>query len=88
MRAVYRAVLHGNRLEWRDEVPAELPADRGVEVSVEILDNEDSPAAIRTRGADMAAPLEQLAAAGGPKSFGRRRPVGAGYPAGKVSSQS
>ncbi len=70
MRDTYRAVLHGNRLEWRDEEPAALPSDREVEVVVTILDHPDSLATSRARGIAMAAPLEQLAAAGGPKSFG------------------
>jgi hypothetical protein len=70
MRASYRAVLRGNRLKWRDEEPKELPPDRGVEVSVTILDTSDSPASVKRRGAAMAAALEQLAAAGGPRSFG------------------
>ena len=69
MRATYRAILHGNRLEWRDEKPEKLP-DRGVEVSVTILGLGESPVAARERGAAMAAPLERLAAAGGPKGFG------------------
>ncbi len=66
MRAAYRAVLRGNRLEWRDEKPEDLSPDRAVEVSVTVLDAPDSPA----RGAAMAAALEGLAAAGGPRSFG------------------
>lgn len=66
MRAAYRAVLRGNRLEWRDEEPEDLSPDRAVEVSVTVLDTSDSPA----RGAAMAAALERLAAAGGPRSFG------------------
>jgi len=70
MRATYRAVLHGNRLKWRDEEPQELLPDRDVEVVVTILDHPDSEAASRTRGAAMAAALKRLAAAGGPKSFG------------------
>jgi hypothetical protein len=70
MHATYRAVLHGNRLEWRDEEPERLPPDRGVEVSVTILGDMDSPSAARNRGATMAASLERLAEAGGPKSFG------------------
>jgi hypothetical protein len=70
MPSTYRAVLHGNRLEWRDEEPEKLPTNRGVEVFVTILGNSDSPATARTRGAAMAAALEQLAVAGGPKSFG------------------
>jgi hypothetical protein len=70
MRATYRAVLHGNHLEWRDEEPKDLSPDREVEVSVTILDTLDSPGTAKTRGAAMAAALEQLAAAGGPRSFG------------------
>lgn len=66
MRAAYRAVLRGNRLEWRDEKPEDLSPDRAVEVSVTVLDTPSSPA----RGAAMAAALEGLAAAGGPRSFG------------------
>jgi hypothetical protein len=70
MRAAYRAVLHGNRLEWRDEEPEDLSPDRGIEVSVTILDTSDSPVTTKARGAAMAAALERLAAAGGPRSFG------------------
>ena len=70
MLPTYRAVLHGDHLEWRDEQPERLPPDHGVEVFVTILGNSDSSAAARRRGAAMAAALEKLAAAGGPKSFG------------------
>src|SRR6185436_5967951 len=70
MGNTYRAVLHGNHLEWRDKEPEELPPDHGVEVIVTILDTADSPATARSRGVAMAAALEQLAAAGGPRSFG------------------
>jgi hypothetical protein len=70
MCAAYRAVLHGNRLKWRDEEPKGLSPDCGIEVSVTILDTLDSPATATARGAAMAAALEQLAAAGGPRSFG------------------
>ena len=70
MPNTYRALLHGDRLEWRGEEPEKLPPDRGVEVVVTILGNSGSSAAARTRGAAMAAALEQLAAAGGPRSFG------------------
>ena len=70
MRAAYRAVLHGNRLEWRDEEPEDLTPDQAVEVSVTILAPSDSPAIAKARGAAMAAALERLAAAGGPRSFG------------------
>ena len=70
MRATYRAVLHGNHLEWRDEEPEELRPDREVEVFVTILDDSESPEARRARGAAMAAALERLAAAGGVQGFG------------------
>ena len=70
MPATYRAVLHGNHLEWRGEEPEKLPADREVEVFVTILDTPDSPSGTRARGAAMAAALEKIAAAGGPKGFG------------------
>ena len=70
MRATYRAVLHGNYLEWRDKEPEELLPDREVEVFVTILDTSDTPATAKSRGAAMAAALEELAAAGGPQSFG------------------
>lgn len=70
MRAAYRAVLHGNRLEWRDEEPKGLEPDRGIEVSVTILGTSSPPGTPKARGAAMAAALERLAAAGGPRSFG------------------
>src|SRR5258708_36514097 len=70
MPATYRAVLHGNHLEWRGEEPEKLPSDRDVEVVVTILDDLESPAEAKARGAAMAAALEKLAAAGGPKGFG------------------
>jgi len=69
MRATYRAVLHGNRLEWRDEEPEDLLPGRDVEIIVTILDHPESDATSR-RGPAMAAALERLAAAGGPKTFG------------------
>lgn len=70
MSATYRAVLHGNRLEWRDKKPEDLQPDHGVEVAVTILKAAESPAATAARGAAMAAALAQLAVAGGPRSFG------------------
>ncbi len=70
MPATYRAVLHGDRLEWRGEVPKKLPPEPGVEILVTFLSDSESPTAARARGAAMAAVLERFAAAGGPKSFG------------------
>ncbi len=70
MTGIYRATLYGNRLEWSEEKPQSLPPDRGVEVFVTIPNKPVSAKSARQRGAAMAAALEQLAAAGGPKSFG------------------
>lgn len=70
MGATYRAVLHGNHLEWRDKEPEELRPDCEVEVAVTILSTPESPAARTARGAAMATALAQLAAAGGARSFG------------------
>jgi hypothetical protein len=70
MHAAYRAILRGNRLEWRDEEPQDLAPDRDIEVSVTILETADSPGTTAARGAAMAAALERLAATGGPRSFG------------------
>ena len=70
MPANYRAVLHGNRLEWRGEEPEKLPADREVEIVVTILDDLESPVDAKARGAAIVEPLRKLAAAGGPKGFG------------------
>jgi hypothetical protein len=42
MRAAYRAVLRGNRLEWCDERPKDLSPDRAIEVSVTVLDTSRS----------------------------------------------
>jgi hypothetical protein len=69
MNATYRAVLRGNRLEWRDEEP-QTPSDRGVEVVVTILEHSNSLADAVARGAAMARPLERLAAAGGLQGIG------------------
>jgi hypothetical protein len=68
MPATYRAVLQGDHLEWRDK-PEDLLPDRRVEVVVTILGAPEAPAEA-SRGAAMAAALAQLAAAGGPRSFG------------------
>jgi hypothetical protein len=70
MPGTYRAILHGNRLEWRDEEPERLPPDRDVEVFVTIVGNSETSAAMRRRGAAMAAALERLAKTGGSESFG------------------
>ncbi len=62
MQTTYRAVLKGNRLEWR-EAPPGLSEERPVPVHVTILQDERfSPARGPDTGNRMAAALEKLAA--------------------------
>jgi hypothetical protein len=69
MQSVYRAILHGNHLEWSGEEPKCSRSESGVEVFVTIPDAEGSPDEERSRGAAMAAALERLAQAGGVQSI-------------------
>jgi len=65
MLSTYRAILRGDRLEWRGEEPESLPRQRGIEVIVTILSEETSSRRKNGRGAAMAAALQRLADAGG-----------------------
>jgi hypothetical protein len=56
---IYRALLHGDRLEWLEEAP-ESQADAPLHVHVTVLEHEP-PAEVHARGHAMAAILEQLA---------------------------
>jgi hypothetical protein len=58
--ATYRAVLRGDRLEWRDEAPPEVVGSLALPVSVTIL--RDEPFSAAQAGERMAAALEKLAA--------------------------
>jgi hypothetical protein len=66
----YRAVLKGDHLEWRGEVPPEIAAERAVPVDVTIVRDDRFSS---SRGADagprMAAALEKLAASRGVASI-------------------
>jgi hypothetical protein len=55
----YRALLHGDRLEWLEDAP-ESQADTPLHVHVTVLEPEP-PAEVHARGHAMAAILEQLA---------------------------
>ena len=67
MLSTYKAILHGDRLEWSGEEPESIPPDRGVEVFVTILtERAASSGAKQGRGAAMAAALQRMADAGGP----------------------
>lgn len=59
MMRTYRALLHGNRLEWLEEAPASQ-TDVPVSVHVTVLEHEPIPEQA-TRGHAMAALLEKLA---------------------------
>lgn len=59
----YRAVLKGDRLEWRGEVPPEIATQRAVPVNVTVLrDERFSASRAADAGERMAAALEKLAA--------------------------
>lgn len=62
MFQTYKAVLRGDRLEWRSEVPERLKGEQPVDVHVTILQDADVAADRTTRGAKMAEALEKLAA--------------------------
>jgi hypothetical protein len=56
---IYRALLHGDRLEWLEDAP-EAQTDAPLHVHVTVLEQEP-PAEVHTRGHAMAAILEKLA---------------------------
>jgi hypothetical protein len=59
----YRAVLKGDRLEWRGEVPPETSSESAVPVDVTILQDERfSASRVANAGERMATALERLAA--------------------------
>ena len=55
----YRALLHGDHLEWLEEAP-EIQTDAPLRVHVTVLEQE-SPSEAHARGYAMAALLEKLA---------------------------
>ena len=68
MLPTYRAVLHGDRLEWDDDVPADVRDRQTLSVFVTILAQSNDDDA--TQGRRMADALERLATAGGTPSIG------------------
>jgi hypothetical protein len=62
MLQTYKAILRGNRLEWRGTPPAALTTEQPVAVHVTILDEAAAPPLDTQPGPQMAAILEQLAA--------------------------
>lgn len=59
----YKAILRGNRLEWRGSARQYLPTDHPVSVYVTVLDEPlgEVDASEKGQGARMAAALERLA---------------------------
>jgi hypothetical protein len=66
MIPTYKAILRGNRLEWRGDVRQHIPADRAVTVYVTLVDELPSQTKgnARQQGAAMAAALARLAEPG------------------------
>jgi hypothetical protein len=67
MLPTYRAVLHGDHLEWEDDVPEQLRNEQPVAVFVTIVG--ESASSDEQQGKRMADALERLAARGGVSSI-------------------
>ncbi|MBN1935317.1 MAG: hypothetical protein JW934_11665 [Anaerolineae bacterium] len=63
MLVTYKAILKNDRLEWRGPAPSQLAPGKPVSVHVTILDESFALSVDVSRGQQMAAALEQLAAA-------------------------
>ena len=64
MIPTYKAILRGNRLEWRGDIRTHIPVDRAVTVYVTVVDEQPiEPDEItgKQQGAAMAAALTRLA---------------------------
>jgi hypothetical protein len=57
----YKAILRGNRLEWRGNARQHPPVDRPVAVYVTVLDEPMGEVDANEQGTRMAAALERLA---------------------------
>jgi hypothetical protein len=67
MLPTYKALLHGDHLEWEDDVPEHVRAQEGIAVFVTIIGEPGSDE--QQRGRRMADALGRLAARGGPGSI-------------------
>ena len=67
MLPTYRAMLHGDRLEWEDDVPEQVRGDQSVAVYVTIIDQSELNEI--SQGQRMADALRRLAARGGPSGI-------------------
>lgn len=63
MLTTYEAVLRGNLIEWRDDVPQQIADGQSVHVHVTVLHVPANAPATQTQEPRMAAALEKLAQA-------------------------
>lgn len=68
MRPTYKALLHGDHLEWDDDVPDEARGQASTTVLVTFVGNKGD--VDESRGRRMADALGRLAARGGPSIVG------------------
>lgn len=61
MLTTYEAILHGNTIEWRKDVPQQVSSGRTVNVHVTVLEDV---AVAENRGQRMAGALSKLAESG------------------------
>lgn len=61
MLQTYKAILRGNRLEWRGDGPEHIDEEQAVEVYVTILKEAATASEISDQGKRMSAALETLA---------------------------
>ncbi len=63
----YRATIHGNTIEWNDDVPDEMKNNDGVGVYVTLIENRDDSA--EPNGKRAVETLQRIADRGGIKSI-------------------
>jgi len=64
----YRAIIHGNKIEWEGDAPKALAKNATIEVDVTVVSK--NPVLKKPDGKKMAAALEKIAASGGVDSIG------------------
>jgi len=67
MRAIYKAIIRGDRIEWEDDLPEQIRTQQALPVLITVIGQPD--AADDTRGPRMAEVLERLAGSGGVASI-------------------
>jgi hypothetical protein len=62
MLEIYQGILRGSHIEWRGDVPPQLPSDQAVRVHVTLLERVTVASPQTSQGQRMAAALERSAA--------------------------